>query len=106
MIMHSAKTGVFGSNVLLRIDDVGLKGFAEARSIYALVPADDPGLAHFEAARKALDRGMQRALPTSAPSAAECCNKRLRSCPLATNGSIRWIGKPECGQLTLAARLV
>lgn len=61
MIMHSAKTGVFGSNVLLRIDDVGLKGFAEARSIYALVPADDLGLAHFEAARKALDRGMLQA---------------------------------------------
>lgn len=61
MIMQSAKTGVLGNNVLLRIDDVDLKGFAGARSIYASVPADDPGLAEFEAARKALDRGMLQA---------------------------------------------
>jgi len=61
MIMQSVKTGVLGSNVLLRIDDVDLKGFARARSIYASVPADDPGLAEFEAARKALDRGMLQA---------------------------------------------
>jgi hypothetical protein len=43
---------------LLRIDEVDLKGFAEARSIYALVPEQDPGLAEFEAARTALDQGM------------------------------------------------
>jgi class 3 adenylate cyclase len=61
MIMQSAKTGVLGSNVLLRIDDVDLKGFGGARSIYASVPADDPGLAEFEAARDALDRGMLQA---------------------------------------------
>lgn len=61
MIMQSAKTGVLGNNVLLRIDDVDLKGFAGARSIYASVPADDPGLAEFAAARKALDRGMLEA---------------------------------------------
>jgi class 3 adenylate cyclase/CHASE2 domain-containing sensor protein len=58
IIIQSAKPDVLGSNVLLRIDDVDLKGFARARSIYASVPADDPGLAEFEAARKALDRGM------------------------------------------------
>jgi class 3 adenylate cyclase/CHASE2 domain-containing sensor protein len=61
IIMQSAKTGVLGGNVLLRIDDVDLKGFAGARSIYAVVPADDPGLADFEAARKALDQGMLQA---------------------------------------------
>jgi hypothetical protein len=42
----------------VRIDDIELKGFAGARSIYALVPRDDPGLAKFEAGRKALDRQM------------------------------------------------
>src|SRR5262249_40385727 len=61
MIMQSAKTGVLGSNVLLRIDDVDLKGFAPARSVSPSVPADDPALAEFEAARKALDRGMLQA---------------------------------------------
>jgi class 3 adenylate cyclase/CHASE2 domain-containing sensor protein len=58
MIMQRTNTGVLGSNVLLRIDDVDLKGFAGARSIYALVPEEDPGLAEFEAARAALDQGM------------------------------------------------
>jgi adenylate cyclase len=58
MIMQRPDRGVLGSNVLLRIDDVDLKGFAGARSIYALVPEGDPGLAEFEAARAALDRGM------------------------------------------------
>lgn len=61
MIMQKGNTGALGSNVLLRIDDIDLKGFARARSIYASVPADDPGLAEFEAARKALDRGMLQA---------------------------------------------
>ena len=36
--------GVLESNVLVRIDDIELKGFAGARSIYALVPRDDPGV--------------------------------------------------------------
>jgi class 3 adenylate cyclase len=58
MIMQRTNTGMLGSNVLLRIDDVDLKGFAGARSIYALVPEEDPGLAEFEAARAALDQGM------------------------------------------------
>jgi class 3 adenylate cyclase/CHASE2 domain-containing sensor protein len=58
MILPKVNTGVLGSNVLLRIDEVDLKGFAEARSIYALVPEQDPGLAEFEAARAALDQGM------------------------------------------------
>jgi class 3 adenylate cyclase len=59
MIVHSvaAKASVLGSNALLRIDDVDLKGFSGGRSIYALVPKDDPGLAAFEAGRKALEQG-------------------------------------------------
>jgi adenylate cyclase len=61
LIIQRANTGVLGSNVLLRIDDVELKGFARARWIYALVPTEDPGLAEFEAARKALDGGMLEA---------------------------------------------
>jgi class 3 adenylate cyclase/CHASE2 domain-containing sensor protein len=61
MILGSTSGAVsaLGSNVLLRIDDLELKGFAGARSIYALVPKDDPGLAAFEAGRKALDRRME-----------------------------------------------
>jgi hypothetical protein len=60
MIMGSTSgaASVLGSNVLLRIDDLELKGFAGARSVYALVPRDDPGLGAFEAGRKALDRHM------------------------------------------------
>ncbi len=60
MIMRSPAASVLGSNVLLRIDDIDLKGFGGARSIYALVPRDDPGLAAFAAGRKALDAGMLR----------------------------------------------
>jgi class 3 adenylate cyclase len=61
MILGSTSGAVstLGSNVLLRIDDLELKGFAGERSIYALVPKDDPGLAAFEAGRKALDRHME-----------------------------------------------
>jgi len=44
------------SNVLVRVDDVRLKGFPAPRSFYTLVPRDDPGLAKFEAGRKALDQ--------------------------------------------------
>jgi adenylate cyclase len=62
MIVQSeaAKASVLGSNSLLRIDDVDLKGFAGGRSIYALVPKDDPGLSAFEAGRKALEQGRVR----------------------------------------------
>src|SRR5262245_43995216 len=57
---EAAKASVLGSNALVRIDDVDLKGFAGGRSIYALVPKDDPGLAAFEAGRKALEQGRVR----------------------------------------------
>jgi adenylate cyclase len=62
MIMGSTSGAVslLGSNVLLRIDDLELKGFAGARSVYALVPRDDPGRSEFEAGRDALDRNMRR----------------------------------------------
>jgi class 3 adenylate cyclase len=50
--------GILESNVLVRIDDVELKGFDGLRPIYTLVPANDPGLADFQAARNALDRKM------------------------------------------------
>jgi hypothetical protein len=50
--------GLLESNVLVRIDDVELKGFDGVRPIYTLVPKDDPGLADFQAARNALDRKM------------------------------------------------
>ena len=62
MILQSAaaKASVLESNVLVRIDDVDLKGFADGRSIYALVPKDDPGLAAFEAGRQALEQGRVR----------------------------------------------
>jgi class 3 adenylate cyclase len=43
-------------NKLVRLDEVALKGFTEPRSVYALVPDDDPGLAMFEAGRVALDQ--------------------------------------------------
>lgn len=54
----SQSIGVLASNVLVRIDDVELKGFDGLRPIYTLVPGDDPGLAEFQAARNALDRHM------------------------------------------------
>ena len=50
--------GLLENNVLVRIDDVELKGFDGLRPIYTLVPKDDPGLADFQAARNALDRKM------------------------------------------------
>jgi adenylate cyclase len=40
---------------LVKIDEVELKGFAEPRTIYALIDAGDPGLAAFVAAREAID---------------------------------------------------
>jgi class 3 adenylate cyclase/CHASE2 domain-containing sensor protein len=61
VIMGSTSgASVLGNNVLLRIDDLELKGFAGARSVYALVPRDDPGLGEFEAGRKAIDQHMLR----------------------------------------------
>ncbi len=54
----SQSIGVLASNVLVRIDDVELKGFDGLRPIYTLVPGDDPGLADFQAGRNALDRQM------------------------------------------------
>ncbi|MGZ3360919.1 MAG: CHASE2 domain-containing protein [Xanthobacteraceae bacterium] len=54
----SQSSGVLASNVLVRIDDVELKGFDGLRPIYTLVPSDDPGLADFQAGRNALDRQM------------------------------------------------
>lgn len=56
----AASAEVLASNVLVRVDDVELKGFAKPESVYALVPKDDPGLAEFEAGRKALDQQMLR----------------------------------------------
>ena len=44
--------------VLMRVDDVELKGFSGSRSVFAFVPGDDPGRAAFEAGRKALDQKM------------------------------------------------
>jgi class 3 adenylate cyclase len=54
----SQSIGVLESNVLVRIDDVELKGFDGLRPIYTLVPRGDPGLADFQAARDALDQQM------------------------------------------------
>jgi len=51
---------VLANNVLVRVDDIEMKGFDKAGSVYALVPKDDPGLAGFEAGRKALDEGRNR----------------------------------------------
>jgi adenylate cyclase len=56
----AASAAVLANNVLLRIDDLDLKGFATSRSVYALVPRDDPGLAEFAAGRKALDQKMSQ----------------------------------------------
>jgi class 3 adenylate cyclase len=50
--------GMLVKHALIRLDDVALKGFAKPESIYGLVPRDDPGLAKFAGARKALDRHM------------------------------------------------
>src|SRR5262249_8343480 len=54
---EAATAGALGNNVLVRVDDLELKGFADARSIYALVPDDDPGRVKFEAPGRALDEG-------------------------------------------------
>src|SRR5262249_22045351 len=54
---EAATAGALGNNVLGRVDGLELKGVADGGSIYARVPADDPGRVKFEAARKALDEG-------------------------------------------------
>jgi adenylate cyclase len=51
-----AASELLADSVLVRLDDVELKGFYASRSVYGLVPRDDPGLARFEAGRKALDQ--------------------------------------------------
>jgi class 3 adenylate cyclase len=55
-IMAVQPDGIAGG-MLIRVDDVELKGFTGSRSVHAFVPADDPGRAAFEAGRKALDQG-------------------------------------------------
>jgi adenylate cyclase len=52
----SKASETLASGVLVRLDEVELKGFDAPRSIYGFVPRDDPGLAAFEAGRAALDR--------------------------------------------------
>jgi class 3 adenylate cyclase len=56
----ASSAGFLADRVMIRVDDVELKGFAEPDSVYAVVPRDDPGLAQFEAGRKALDQGRPR----------------------------------------------
>jgi adenylate cyclase len=46
-----------GDSVFVRIDNVELKGFAGHHAVYALVPANEPGLKEFMEARQALDVG-------------------------------------------------
>jgi class 3 adenylate cyclase len=53
---RAASAGALAGSKLVRLDHVVLKGFAEPRSIYALVPDDDPGLLMFAAGRAALDQ--------------------------------------------------
>jgi len=52
----SQSIAVLASKVLVRIDDVELKGFDGSRPIYTLVPRNDPGFVDFKAARNALDQ--------------------------------------------------
>jgi class 3 adenylate cyclase len=49
-------TDILANSVLVRVDDVQLKGFDKPESVHALVPKDDPGLTDFLAGRKALDQ--------------------------------------------------
>jgi class 3 adenylate cyclase len=53
-----AAAAAIAGGALVRLDEVELKGFSGARSVYAFVPGDDPGRAAFEAGRQALDRKM------------------------------------------------
>ncbi len=54
----ATSTGVLAANVLVRVDEIEMKGFDKPESVHALVPTDDPGLTKFLAGRKALDQGM------------------------------------------------
>ena len=56
----AASAETLANHALIRVDDVELKGFAKPDAVYALVPRDDPGLARFEAGRKALDQQRPR----------------------------------------------
>jgi adenylate cyclase len=56
IIKGTASNGILAGSALVRVDDVELRGFSRPDAIYALVPDDDPGLARFEAGRKALDQ--------------------------------------------------
>ena len=89
MIMASKSptaSGLLANDVLVRVDDVELRGFAAARSVYALVPRDDPGLAAFQAGRRALDRQTSmRELPICNGSKAACCSGRRKSYQPAVN---------------------
>jgi class 3 adenylate cyclase len=51
-----ASAQVLANGALVRLDDIELKGFKDARWVYAYVPQDDPGRAAFEAGRAALDQ--------------------------------------------------
>jgi len=51
-----ASAQVLDGGALVRLDDIELKGFKDARWVYAYVPKDDPGRAAFEAGRAALDQ--------------------------------------------------
>lgn len=55
---EAAAAQVTAGGVLVRVDDVELKGFSGSRSVFAFVPGDDPGRVAFEAGRKALDQKM------------------------------------------------
>ena len=95
-IIQTADPGVLKGNVLLRIDDVELKGFAGARSIYALVPADDPGLAEFQAGRKALDRGiLQTGLDHLGAVRSGMLQQAAKVVSTHHQPSQSWVGEPE-----------
>jgi class 3 adenylate cyclase len=53
---QAASVVAVADSKLVRLDHVALKGFADPRWIYALVPDDDPGLVAFAAGREALDQ--------------------------------------------------
>ena len=57
---EDAAARLLANGVFVRIDDVELRGFDGARSVYAYVPQDDPGRSAFEAGREALDRDLLR----------------------------------------------
>jgi class 3 adenylate cyclase len=60
IMASGSASSVLANDTLVRVDDLDLKGFAGSRSVYALVPRDDPGLAEFAAGRRALDQNRLR----------------------------------------------